>query len=158
MRFFQRLANEPEPEELFKRYFSFLVEQYGFTYTSWCYTSGKLKINVEIGHKSPRVYIAYAGEPDFTQLALHRIIQYFGGKIPKMYYPDHPIEHNIRFVADLFREYAPKIADHIDDWWLPVHKFQYELTKREYEESGQLNDFLSSYKRDFDYLKSKGAT
>jgi hypothetical protein len=60
-------------------------------------------------------------------------------------------------VAELFREYAPKIVDHIDDWWIPFHKFEYERIKKEYEESGQLNDFLSSYKRHYDYLGSKGA-
>jgi len=154
---FKKPGKEPEPEELFQKYFSFLVEQYDFTYAHWCYTSGKVIVNLGIGHVSPRVFVAYAGEPDFTEVVLHRIIQYFGGKIPKIYYSDHPIEYNIRFVAERFREYAPRIVDHIDDWWIPVHKFQYELTKKEYEESGQLNDFLSSYKRDYDYLKTKGA-
>jgi len=154
---FKKPEKEPEPEELFKKYFSFLVEAYGFTYTPWCYANGRLMINLGIGHKSPRVFIAYAGEPDFTEVALHRLIQYLGGKIKKIYYSDHSVEYNIRSVAERLQEYAPRIVHHIDDWWLPVHNYQYELTKKEYEESGQLNDFLSSYKRDYDYLKSKGA-
>jgi hypothetical protein len=153
MRFFKKR----QPEKLFKKYFSFLIEQYGFTYTPWCYTSGKLKIILEMGHKSPGVTLAYLGEPKFTEFIFERIVDYFGGKVPEIYFPDHSIEHNIRFVAELFRDYAPKIVDHLDDWWIPFHKFEYERIKKDYEESDQLNDFLSSYKRHYDYLKSKGA-
>lgn len=81
MRFFKRPEKEPEPEELVKKYFSFLVEQYGFTYTPYCYTSGKVKIILGIGHISPRISIAYVGEPDFTILIFERIIEYFGGRV-----------------------------------------------------------------------------
>lgn len=153
----QKLDELHEPDELVKKYFSFLVEQYGFTYTTYCYKSENVQITLELGHKSPRIFIARLGEPDFTRLIFERIIQYFEGRVLDIYFPDHSLEHNIKFMANLLKGYMPKIIDQIDEWWIPVHKFQYELIEKDYKESGQLDDFLYSFKRDYDYLKSKGA-
>jgi hypothetical protein len=155
MSFFKK--QEPEPEELVKKYFSFLMEQYGFTYTPYCYTSKKVRITLEIGHKTPNIGIARLGEPAFTELDLRRIIQYFEGRVLNIDFTAHPLEHNISFMADILKGYSPKIVNHIDEWWVPVQKFQYELIEKVYRASGQMDDFSYSFKRKHDYLKSKGA-
>ncbi len=146
-----------DPQELVKKFFSFLVEQYGFTYTPYCYMSEKVKITLELGHKSPRVFICRLGEPDFTRLIFERIIQYFEGRVLDIYFPDHSLEHNIGYMANLLKGYMPKIVDQIDEWWVPVQLFQYKLMEENYRKSGQLDDFLVGFKTKYDYLKSKGA-
>ncbi len=77
MKFFKR----QEPEELVKKYFLFLVEEYGLTYTTYCYKSEKIRVVLEIGHKTPRISIYRIEEPEFTSLIFERIIQYFEGKV-----------------------------------------------------------------------------
>ncbi|MBN2119174.1 MAG: hypothetical protein JW730_21570 [Anaerolineales bacterium] len=146
-----------EPEELVKKYFFFLVEQYGFTYTTYCFTSKKVKLTFEIGHKTPSIFIARLGEPDFTRLIFERVIQYFEGELPNIDFQAHPLEYNVRFMADILKGYASKITAQIDEWWIPVQLFQYKLMEKEYRESDQLDDFLYSFKQDYDYLKGKGA-
>ena len=156
MSFFNHFFDERDPEKAVKENFSFLVEQYGFTYTPYCYTSEKAKITLELGHKSPRIFVYYLGEPDFTRLIFERIIQYFENRVLDIYFPDYSLEHNIEYMANLLKGYMPKIVDQIDEWWVPVQLFQYRLMEESYRKSGQLDSFLASFKTKHDYLKSKG--
>ena len=156
------IPNEEDVPQLVRKHFAFLVEHYGLTYDGHSeFTSSKVRIQLEIGHKSPKIVIYRVGEPEFTRLLLERIIQYFEGKIEIddlfIHFPDHPLEHNISFVATLFQRYAGRIIDQIDEWWIPVQVFQYNLIKKEYEQAGQLEDFLFGFKNKTEYLKSKGA-
>jgi len=146
-----------DPEELVKKYFLFLVDQYGFTYTKYCYTSEKVKIIIELGHKTPGIFIAKIGEPDFTKILFDRIIRYFEDRDLDIFFPDHSLEHNIKYMADILKGYVPKFVDEIDEWWLSVHKYQYKFFEERYKKSGQLDDFLFTFKKEYDYLKSKGA-
>jgi len=116
-----------------------------------------MRIEIQVGHKSPRVFIYKVGEPETTRLVLERIMQYFGDQFPEIYFPDHSVEHNIRFTATILKQYAPKIIASIDDWWIPVHLFQYKLLEKEYQTANQREDFLFGFKDDYEYLKSKGA-
>jgi hypothetical protein len=153
-----RLFKKHEPEELLvEKYFSFLIEQHGFTYSNYCFESEKLRIALEIGHKTPSIFITRAGEPGFARLIFERIIQYFKDPLPDIDFQVHSLEHNIRYMADILRSYAPRIINHIDEWWLPAQVFQYKLLEKNYRDAGQLDDFLTGFKRDHDYLKSKGA-
>ena len=147
----------PSPEELVKEYFSFLVEQYGFTYTSYCYSSQKVKIVMQIGRVTPTILRAYVGEPDFTKLNFYNIREYYGDKGPYISYQNHSLEYNLKFMAGILKGYMPKIMDHIDEWWIPIHKLQYELLEKQYNERGQMDDFIYTYKSNHDYLESKGA-
>jgi hypothetical protein len=145
-----------------RKHFAFLVEQYGLTYDDHSeFASSKLRIQLEIGHKSPRIFISRVGEPEFTRLLLERIIQYFEGRIEIddlfIYFPDHPLEHNISFIATLFERYARRVINQIDEWWIPVQVFQYDLIKKGYEGAGQLEDFQFGFRNKTEYLKSKGA-
>jgi hypothetical protein len=89
-------------------------------------------------------------------LILERIIQYFEGKLPDIDFEAHSLEYNIKFMAKTLMDRAHKIIDEIDDWWIPVQLYQYRIMEQRYKAKNQLNDFLFSYKRDRDYLKSKG--
>ena len=151
------IFKKQDPEKLVKKYFSFLEKQYGFTYANYCYKSKEIHIILEIGHKTPSVFIARIGEPKFTRLILERIIQYFEGEVLDVDFQSHSLEYNISYIAEVFESYASKIIDHIDEWWIPVQKFQYKLIEKEYIENGQLDDFLYSFKEDYEYLRSKGA-
>jgi hypothetical protein len=154
-------------EKWIRRAFGFLVEEYGLTYEGYyegrCdFASEKVRIRIQPGHKSPRIYLYRVGEPDFTHLIFERIVQYFENRIDiddifSRYYPDHPLEQNLRFAAEIFRRYAARIIYEIDEWWIPTQLFQYRLLEQEYESSGQLDDFLTSFRNYIDYLKSKGA-
>lgn len=149
--------NKNEPEKLVKKHFFFLVEEYGFDYTSFCYISEKVKITLEIGHKSPNISLLRLGEPDFSELDFRRIVQYFENRVLEIYFPNHSIEYNIKFMSGILKRYIPRIVNHIDEWWIPIHLFQYKLIEEDYKKSGQLEDFLRGFKREYDYLKSKGA-
>lgn len=157
MSFLKHFFSERDLEEAVKENFSFLVEQYGFTYTPYCYTSQKVKITLELGHRSPRIFIYCLGEPDFTRLIFERIIQYFENRVLDIYFPDHSLEYNIEYMANLLKGYMPKIVDQIDEWWIPVHFFQYRLLEETYKKHNQQNSFLVGFKDHRDYLKSKGA-
>jgi hypothetical protein len=156
------IPNEEDVPQMLRKHFAFLVEQYGFTYDGHLeFKSSKVRIKLEIGHKAPKVAIYRIGEPEFTRLVLERIIQHFEGRlnIDDLFidFSDYPLEHNISFMATLFKRYAQRVINQIDEWWIPVHVFQYKLIKKEYEEAGQLEDFLFGFKNKTDYLKSKGA-
>lgn len=155
------IANEEDVPQLVRKHFAFLVEQYDLTYDDHMeFTSSKVRISLEIGHKSPRILISRVGEPEFLRLPLERIIQYFEGRIEIddlfIFFPDHPLEYSISFIATLFKRYAWRIIDQIDEWWIPVQVFQYNLIKNEYVQAGQLEDFLFGFKDRTDYLQSKG--
>ncbi len=154
-------------EKWIRRAFGFLVQDYGLKYERYYeghfdFASEKVRIRIEPGHKSPHVHVYRIGEPDFTRLILERIIQYFEHRtntndIFSRYYPDHPLEDNIRFVAEIVRRYAARLIYEIDQWWISTQLFQYRLLEQEYKGAGQLDDFLTTFERDRDYLKNKGA-
>jgi hypothetical protein len=156
------MPNEEDVPQMVRRYFAFLIEEYGLTDDGDLeFMSSKARIKLEIGHKSPRIVIYRVGEPEFSRLILERIIQYFEGRVEIddlfISFPDHPLEHNISFIATLFKRYAQRIIEQIDEWWIPVQVFQYNLIKKEYEQAGQLEDFLFGFRDKTEYLKSKGA-
>ena len=149
-----------------EKYFHFLVEQFKLAYKRtherrFEFVSSQVRIELGIGHKSPSITVSRPGEPEFTILAFERIVQYFEGRLEiddlVRYFPDFPLKDNIHFMAKLFENYADRIINQIDEWWIPVQVFQYKLIEQEYKDAGQLEDFLSSFKRDHDYLKNKGA-
>ena len=144
--------------EMVEKYFGFLIEEYQFAYDGrFVFTSPKVRIEMGIGHKTPRIYIHRVGEPDFTNMILEVVILYFEGKLPKINFEVHPLEHNIKFMAKVLRDRARKIMNDIDEWWIPVQLYHYKKAEKKYKDRHQLEGFLSSYKRNHDYLKSKGA-
>jgi hypothetical protein len=156
------IPNEEDVPPVVRKHFAFLVEQYGLTYDGHLeFTSSKVRIKLEIGHKSPKIVIYRVGEPEFTRLVLERIIQHFEGRldIDDLFidFSNYPLGHNISFMATLFKSYAEQVINQIDEWWIPVHVFQYNLIKKDYEQAGQLEDFLFGFKDKTEYLKSKGA-
>jgi hypothetical protein len=81
---------ESEQLELWvKKAFWFLVDQHNFKYHGYSndhfeFTSREVSIQIELGHKMPRIYIVRIGELEIgaTRLALHWVIQYFTGGWP----------------------------------------------------------------------------
>src|ERR1043165_2420323 len=69
-------------EQLTKRYFWFLVDEYGFNYEKYVYLSKELVIKFEIGHVTPRIFINQVGEPDFVRLNFEWILKFFHGTAP----------------------------------------------------------------------------
>ena len=149
-------------EKWIRQAFWFLVEHYDFRYEEYVeghsdFVSEKVKIRVEPGHKTPYTFIYRVGEPEFTRLVLEGILAYLEGKPPDVNFQAHSLKHNLEIEANILKERTRKIIGEIDDWWIPIHKFHYELDREEYRKSGQMDVFLSSYGRHYNYLKSKGA-
>ena len=149
-------------EKWIKQAFWFLVEQHNFKYVVYVeghcdFISEKVKIRIEPGHKTPYTFVYRVGEPDFTRLVLEGILQYFEGKVPDIDFQAYSLEHNLKTEAQILKARAHKILGEIDDWWLPLQKRLYDELENDYRTSGQMNDFLSSYKEFHNYLKSKGA-
>jgi len=160
------LSKEPELEEVVRESFSYLTDEYGLTYRqtserNFEFSSSKIRIELSVGRKSPEIYIYKVGEPDFTRLVLPRVIQYFKRRVNIdhlfRYFPDYPLDDNIRFAANLFEKYTKKIVYQIDEWWIPAQAFQYKLIEKEYRDANQLDDFLFGFKDLHDYLYGKGS-
>ncbi len=146
-------------EQLVKRYFWFLVDEFNFKYGNYSFSSEKIHIEIQVGHKLPSIFINRIGEPEYMKLLLDRILQHFEGSVTdeNIDYTLRSLADNIIYYADKFRNYSHKLIDEIDDWWIPVQVFQYRLLEQQYTKAGQLKDFLTGFKRDLDYLKSKSA-
>jgi len=146
-------------EQLVKRHFWFLVDEFKFIYNNYSFSSDTILIEFQIGHKLPSILIYRVGEPAYMKLLLDRILQYFEGSIAdqNIDFTLRSLAENIIYYAQKFQKYSHKIIDEIDDWWIPVQLFQYRLFEQKYKDAGQLEGFLSGFKRDHDYLKSKGA-
>lgn len=147
-----------------KEHFWFLVTDYGLRYDGYVdghydYKSEKVGIRIELGHKTPSIFITLI-EPRSRRLTLDTIIYYFNNDnwpYGHIDFQARSLEQNIRFYADVLRDYANRIVVEIEDWWLPAQKSLYKALEKEYSDSGQISDFLASYEEFHDYLKSKGA-
>jgi len=69
-------------EQLVKRYFWFLVDEYGFKYDKYNFISEEMLIQSEPGHVTPRIFINKVGEPDFVRLNFEWILEFFHGTAP----------------------------------------------------------------------------
>jgi hypothetical protein len=156
-----RSKESEQREKWIKQAFWFLVEQYNFKYHGYVeghsdFASEKVRFRVEPGHQTPYTFIYRVGEPDFTRLVLEGILRHIEGKVPDIDFQAHSLEYNLKAEANILKERAHKIIDEIDDWWLPCQKNLYKELESDYRKSGQMDDFLFSYKKFHDYLKSKG--
>lgn len=152
--------------EAVEKHFGFLVDEFKFSRIRtqerrFDFVSEQVRIELRIGHKSPRISVYRLGEPEFTNLAFERLVQYFEDRLEIddlfRYFPNFPLDDNIHFMAKFFKRFADRIIKHIDEWWIPVQVFQYKLLEQEYIDAGQLEDFLSGFKIYHDYLKDKDA-
>jgi|WetSurSiteA1Bulk_404760.scaffolds.fasta_scaffold34189_2 hypothetical protein len=148
--------NYDHHEELVIKYFSFLLTQFGFTYTKYLYTSKNVKIIIELGHVTPRVFILKTGEPEFTRLTFDMVYDYFEKRIFDRDFTVYSLEQNIIFMADIVKHYINKIDMEINTWWLPCQLFQYNKIKEIYQKEDNLENFVKSNEKDIEYLKSKG--
>ncbi len=154
-------ASEKKRKKLVSKYFDFLVEQYKFKYDGgFEFTSSKVRIKIQIGRLSPSTYVYRIGEPETEGLVLPRIIQFIEGRENiddtfNVCYPDHPLEYKYRYEANILCKYADQIPDSIDEGWIPVHVFQYNLIEQDYIKRGQQDDFIPAIQTHHDYLKNK---
>ena len=148
-------------EQLTKKYFWFLVDKYGMKYEKYTFRSKKMLIEVQVGHKTPRVVFNKVGEPDpqLFYLELDWVIAFLHGTFPNANhdYLMYSLEENIIFVSKMFRENSDKLIKEFDSWWIPVHVFIYKWMERKAREEGRLEGFYKTDKYYSDYLKSKGA-
>ena len=118
-------------------------------------------IQVQVGHKTPRIVLNMIGEPDpdLFELDLEWVIRFFRGTFPSAGYDylRHSLEENMAFVANIFRENSDRLINEFDGWWIPAHVFYYRTIERKAQEEGQLERFQRTRKYYYDYLKSKGA-
>jgi hypothetical protein len=145
-----------------KEAFWFLVEEYGFTYEGSFeghadFVSEKIIIQLQPGRKTPYSYVYRVGEPGFTRLTLFQVLYYLDGKELENDFDAHSLQYNLNFLAYAVRKHSSTIQNDINKWWLPVHLLVYKGLETQYKNSGQLNDFLASFKNIHDYLKGKGA-
>jgi hypothetical protein len=149
-----------ESERLVKKYFWFLVENHGFEYDElYTFRSIKMLVKVLPGHKTPRIDIIKIGvDPDLFKLNFEWIIKFFRGAFPSDNhdYLKYDLETNMVFISKIFQENSHKLIDEFDDWWLPVHVFQYRTVEEEYRNKGQADRFLKAYNYYHDYLKNEG--
>ena len=146
-------------QRLAKRYFWFLVDEYGFNYEKYTYLSKEMVVVFELGHKTPSIFINRIREPDFVRLNLEWILKFFHGTSPSdgRDYTTHSLEGNMAFISHIFRDNSRRLIEEFDDWWFPAHVFFYRTIEKKYEDEGQTENFLKSYKHYYEYLKSNGA-
>lgn len=154
-------GREEIAERLTKKYFWFLVDEYKFKYKKYTFRSKQMLIEIQAGHKTPRVVFNKIGEPDpqLFYLNLEWIIAFFCGTLPSANhdYLMHDLEENMIFVSTIFRDNSDRLINEINNWWIPVHVFLYNWMERNAKDEGQLDRFHRTHKYYYDYLKSKGA-
>lgn len=69
-------------EDMIKKYFYFIVDDYKFSYNDRVFSSDKLELRITLEREPPdtyfpSLYFGAAGEPDFTVLTLHWLLYYF---------------------------------------------------------------------------------
>lgn len=92
-----------ETEDLLKKYFWFLVDDYGFTYEKFTYTSDRFQLQIQItADKSlPAIFFRKIGEPDYTTLPFEWLLFYLrGSKIGANFYT-RSLDGNMKFFAKL---------------------------------------------------------
>ena len=148
-------------ERLTKKYFWFLVDEYGFEYEKYTFRSKQMLIEIQVGHKTPRIVFNKIGEPDpqLFYLELEWIIAFFSGAFPSANYDylKHSLEKNMLFVSKLFGQNSDRLINEFNTWWTPAHVFLYRWMEGKAKEKGQLENFHRSHKYYYDYLKGKDA-
>lgn len=148
-------------EQLTIKHFWFLVDEYRFKYQRYTFRSKKILIEVQVGHKTPRVVFNKIGEPDpqLFYLDLEWVIAFFYGEFPSANYDylKHDLERNMIFASNILRDNSDRLINEFDNWWMPAHVFLYRWMERKARDDGQLERFHRTHKHYYDYLKSKGA-
>jgi len=145
---------QEEVETLHRKYFWFLVEEYGFTYegpgSQFPFQNPKMLILVGFGHKTPSIYFLRRGDPSSLMRSIELIIEFLDGHFPHRDTLKYELEENVVYYADIFRRYADRLINDFDKWWLPVQLFFYKrVEKSPFVAPGAYSDL-------YEYLKQHG--
>ena len=139
-------------ENLIKKYFWFLVDEFGFTYNEGKFTSANIEITITYDRDRPTIDIRPRREPDFTKLQIDWVVDYFKNseftKTLNLQFGE--LEENIKTFASIFKMYSNRLLFEIDDWWIPAHKYRLKQWEALFATSP-----LDAFKEIYDYLDSK---
>jgi len=138
---------------LIRKYFWFLVEEYGFTYEAkaeFQFQNPKMLIQMALSHKTPRIYFLRCGDPSSLMTPIEFIIEFLDGHFPYRDTLKYELEENVVYYADIFRRYADRLINDFEKWWLPVQLAHYKRVEK--------SPFVApgAYGYLYEYLKQHG--
>lgn len=142
-------------ENLIRKYFWFIVDDYKFSYKDRVFSSNQLELRIALEREPPDTYLPglyfqSIGEPDYTVLTLYWLLYYFADAKPYLNFQSKSLEENMKYVSDRLKKYSQKIFLEVDNWWLPAQKFRIKMLREQYRES-----FMITFKRLDDYVNEK---
>lgn len=142
-------------EGLLRKYFWFLVTDFGFSYQDQIFSSDQLEIRFSWerelpGMELPRLYFRHAGEADSPVLPFDWILYYLENHKPGFRLNGQSLEQNMQFFADLLQKYAGRLLSNADEWWLPALKFRNRIWEEKYHVAR-----VPTFKEIYAYIKAK---
>lgn len=145
---------EYDLERLIKEYFWFLVDEYGFTYKDFTFSSSVLQIQIEITTDGswPILYFRRTEEPDYMTLPFGWIMHYLTGSnlSDQIDFYAKSLRENMEYFSMLLKEYGKKLFFEIDKWWIPAQKFRLKIWEEKYHVSP-----APTFQKIYDYIKRK---
>lgn len=140
-------------EELIKKYFWFLVMEYGFSFKENTFTSDELEIRFTLERKHVDIYypgITFnrAREADCPVLPFDWILNYLDETTDIKF--KQSLDENMRYFSDLLKRYSHRLFFDVDKWWIPAHKYRLKI----WEDMFQSNH-LVAFQEVYDYIKAK---
>lgn len=140
-------------EMLLRKYFRFLVEEYGFSYdpeAEFQFQNPKMLIQISLGRQTPYIFFLRRGDDPKFMMNIESVIEFLEGEIPYRNFLKYELEENVAYDAELFRRYADRLINDFDEWWLPVQLFLYKKIEND--------PFYApgAYRYLYEYLKRHG--
>jgi hypothetical protein len=139
-------------EGLVTKYFWFLVDDYQFIYENFTYSSDRFQLQIQItaDRSLPAIFFRIIGEPDYTTLPFEWILYYLrGSKFGTNFY-ERSLDENIKFFAELLKEYSKEIFFEVDRWWIPAHR----IMLKDWEDTTHKSP-VRTFQQLYDYIKEK---
>ena len=148
----RQILNKANTEYLTKKSFKFLLDDFGFKYNNNKFTSEKIEITITCDRDKPTVEIRPLSEPEFTNIQIDWIIDYFtNSEFTKTFDLQFgELEENIKTFAAVFKKYSKKLLFEIEDWWVPAHKYRLRKWETVYRKAP-----LEAFKKIYEYLDTK---
>ena len=139
-------------ENLKKKHFWFLVEEFGFKYNQGKFVSDNIEIKIAYDRDRPTIDIRPLSEPEFTSLQIDWVADYFTNseftKTLDLQFGD--LEENIKTFASVLKKYSNRLLFEIDDWWLPAQRYRLRQWEALFAKAP-----LHAFKEIYEYLDTK---
>lgn len=146
-------------DTLNRKYFGFLEDEYGFSYSENLFFTQQTEISVLVTGPTAgvlsevQIFIWHKEEPLCTRISYAWIAEHLGIKLNLEYTFDSFLD-NYQKLSTSFREYAPKVLYQNKDWLLPSMKLQFEWLTHNFTNLENLIQDKNMAER-YNYIRSK---